>query len=101
MEEGEQVEKCIICLESKPIKGCLKNDNIIHIPCTCNAYVHEYCFYKTNNVNKCFICKNKYIYNFGHHPENKPCCKKVDCNYTQQILLMIVVICYWLYFILY
>ena len=54
MEEGEHVEKCIICLESKPIKGCLKNDKITHIPCTCNAYVHEYCFYKTNNVNKCF-----------------------------------------------
>ena len=29
MEEGE---KCIICLESKPIKGCLKNDKITHIP---------------------------------------------------------------------
>ena len=80
MEEGEQVEKCIICLESKPIKGCLKNDHITHIPCTCNAYVHEYCFYKTNNVNKCFICKNKYIYSFGHHPGNEPCCKKVDCK---------------------
>ena len=80
MEEGDHVEKCIICLESKPIKGCLKNDNIIHIPCTCNAYVHEYCFYKTNNVDKCFICKNKYIYNFGHHPGNEPCCKKIDCK---------------------
>ena len=32
MEEGEQVEKCIICLESHPIKGCLKNDKITHIP---------------------------------------------------------------------
>lgn len=80
MEEGEHIEKCIICLESKPIKGCFKNDHITHIPCTCNAYVHEYCFHKTNNVNKCFICKNKYIYSFGHHPGNEPCCKKVDCK---------------------
>ena len=63
MEEGEHVEKCIICLESKPIRGFLKNDHITHIPCTV-THAFEYCFYKTNNVNKCFICKNKYIYNF-------------------------------------
>ena len=45
MEQGEHIEKCIICLESNPIKGCFKNDYIKHIPCTCNAYIHEYCFY--------------------------------------------------------
>jgi len=77
-------ERCIICLESAPIKGCFKNDNITHIPCTCNAYVHEYCFHKTNNVNKCFICKNKYVYSFGHHPNNKPCCKKIDCKFKNK-----------------
>ena len=73
-------ERCIICLEREPIKGCFKNDNITHIPCTCNAYTHEYCFNKTNNVNKCFICKNKYVYSFGHHPNNKPCYKKLYCK---------------------
>ena len=80
MEQGEHIEKCIICLESNPIKGCFKNDYIKHIPCTCNAYIHEYCFYKTNNVNKCFICKNKYLYSFGHYPGNEPCCNKIDCK---------------------
>jgi len=84
MGEGEHVEKCIICLESEPIKGCLKNDNITHIPCTCNVYVHEYCFNKTNNINKCFICKNKYVYSFGNHPNNKPCCKKIDCKFKKE-----------------
>ena len=73
-------ERCIICLESTPIKGCLKNDNITHIPCTCNAYVHEYCFHKTNNVNKCFICKNKYVYSFGHHPNINLVVKKMIVN---------------------
>ena len=75
----DKTEACIICLESKPLYFCFKKDTIKHIPCTCNAYTHEYCFFKLKDKEKCFICKNKYPYTFGNYP-NKQDSNKCSCN---------------------
>ena len=66
---------CCICLSNEPIKDCCYKDTIRHLPCSCNMYVHESCFFKTD-ITKCIICKNRYEYTWGNHPTHK---KKLNC----------------------
>lgn len=47
--------ECCICLESYS-----DNNNILEeLPCSCNLWIHQKCFIKTN-FKKCLICKQRY-----------------------------------------
>lgn len=48
--------ECCICLENFSDN----NNLLVEIPCTCKLWIHQDCFVKTN-LNKCLICKKKYV----------------------------------------
>ena len=70
---------CCICLSKSNIKYCFHTDKITHIPCTCNVYLHEKCFNKTD-ISQCIICKKPYQYTWGNYPDHElqhNCCYKI------------------------
>ena len=70
--------KNIICLESKPIKGCLKMIKLLIFRAPVTHTFMNIVFIKQIMLINVLIKINISI--IGHHPDNEPYCKNIDCN---------------------